>query len=301
MTKVAYLILAHKEPEQLARLIRRLGQPGARFFVHIDAKASLAGFAACLSALPEDVTLVRERENGLWGDLGIVKATINGLEQIGREFHDFDHVVLLSGQDYPIKSAEEITDFFDAHRGTTFMEREAYPVARLRGGGLHRVHGHTFTFLGKRRTYHPRANRPRMSRSERLINLVLGARVAFMRERVMPLEMKPYYGSQWWSMSRETARDVVEFVRRTPGYVRFYEHALLPDEGFFQTIVMNTDVAEETVDDNLRLVVFEPRAPHPVTLDETRMDQILGSKALFARKFEPGSPVLDAIDEVVHR
>jgi hypothetical protein len=34
----------------------------------------------------------------------------------------FTHVTLLPGQDYPIRPPHEIDAFFDAHRGTSFME-----------------------------------------------------------------------------------------------------------------------------------------------------------------------------------
>src|SRR5689334_18627451 len=37
--RIAYIILAHRYPDHLIRLIERLSADGARFFVHIDRKA----------------------------------------------------------------------------------------------------------------------------------------------------------------------------------------------------------------------------------------------------------------------
>jgi len=37
--KIAYIILAHKNPDQIKRLVLRLNTEGTSFFIHIDKKA----------------------------------------------------------------------------------------------------------------------------------------------------------------------------------------------------------------------------------------------------------------------
>ena len=42
--RVAHLIMAHKNPSQLARLIKKLEHPEADFFIHIDKKVDITAF-----------------------------------------------------------------------------------------------------------------------------------------------------------------------------------------------------------------------------------------------------------------
>ena len=41
-----YLILAHKNPEQLCRMIRTLDDGVSTFFIHVDAKVAIEPFKA---------------------------------------------------------------------------------------------------------------------------------------------------------------------------------------------------------------------------------------------------------------
>jgi glycerol-3-phosphate responsive antiterminator len=42
--KIAYLVLAHGNFEQLERLIKALDDEGAAFFIHVDKKAAIQGW-----------------------------------------------------------------------------------------------------------------------------------------------------------------------------------------------------------------------------------------------------------------
>ena len=43
-----YLILAHRNPEQLCQMIKALDDGNSKFFIHLDAKTSIEPFAAQL-------------------------------------------------------------------------------------------------------------------------------------------------------------------------------------------------------------------------------------------------------------
>jgi hypothetical protein len=66
--KTAYLILAHQQPRQVARLIQSLSSEWSYFFVHVDRKASLPAFKAGHSAFAPRVLPARYRTGkGLLG------------------------------------------------------------------------------------------------------------------------------------------------------------------------------------------------------------------------------------------
>jgi hypothetical protein len=90
---------------------------------------------------------------------------------------------------------------------------------------------------------------------------------------------------------------VLRFVREHRRFVRYFRTVDVPDEVFFQTILLNSPLRDEIVDDDLRHVVWEE---HGVALlGPERLDELAASPQLFARKFDverdPG--VLDLIDD----
>jgi hypothetical protein len=92
---------------------------------------------------------------------------------------------------------------------------------------------------------------------------------------------------------------VRDFVERNPRFMRFFRHAGIPDESFFQTILLNSPLAGSVVDDDLHYADWSEGRSHPRTLGLADLDRVLASGELFARKFDD-QRVLDAIDERVH-
>ena len=74
--KKAYIILAHNNPIQLLRLMKRLNDDNSWFFLHIDIKVNIEIFRSLLQGGFSNLTWV-DRERGRWGGLGLVKATLN--------------------------------------------------------------------------------------------------------------------------------------------------------------------------------------------------------------------------------
>ena len=217
---VAYLILAHHLPAQLARLVNRLQEPEATFLIHIDRNADDAAFAPHLRAIRSDNVSFLPRHRCNWGNFSIVSATLSGLQIALRASPRFDYLILLSGQDYPIKPL--------AHRGSTLLEANGhsfihhvpFPTPFWKDGGWDRI-----------RRWHMTPG---------LRNRLLQKAVKFARlRRRLPGGIRPYGGAQFWCMSWEAAAYVDAFVRQNPETVRFFHHVYVPDEVFFQTILGN--------------------------------------------------------------
>jgi hypothetical protein len=138
----------------------------------------------------------------------------------------FDRFVLLSGADYPLRSAAEIERFFAADPDKEFMNLvpmpyEGKPISRLINYKL----------------------RPGTPRPLRAVQRGLMVLRLLPRERDYKRcfgELLPYAGSTWWALSREACEYVSSFAAREKGWVRFHEHTRCPDESFFQTIVGNS-------------------------------------------------------------
>ena len=156
----------------------------------------------------------------------------------------------------------------------------------------------------------------------------------FMPKKRFPLGMTPWGGSQWWTMTHDCVSYVLDFVGANESFVRFYRTAYAPDEGFFQTIIMNsdfagraahydlyqrwrTDVRPWTPADrqlekermlpegtfNLRYVDwsgdFDGLREAPAVLDMRDFEALSRSDCLFARKFDErrSEALLERIDQ----
>jgi hypothetical protein len=94
--KIAHLILAHKNPAQLHRLLTALDHPASDFYIHIDKKTDDAPFRSLL--FQKNVFFIDKRAKIFWGDWGTIQATLNGFEVIIPKGYDYINVI--SGQDF---------------------------------------------------------------------------------------------------------------------------------------------------------------------------------------------------------
>ncbi len=274
---IAYVVLAHRNPAQVTRLVRRLTTEQAMFLVHVDRRADAAVSAAVrrdLAGHPQ-ARVVRERRC-YWGGFGMVRATLDALDELARRDLPCDHVVLVSGQDYPLRPAEEIERFLGGAGEHSFMTAAQLPDI-WPDGGL-----------------------PRFERWHLVSGIALHLRVPWTRR--IPGGLLPFGGGAWLCLSRAAAAYVVDFVRRNPGFVRFFEHVLHPDELFFQTILMNSALAETVVPDHLRYIDWST-VPGPATLGVGDFETLTASESLLARKFDEtvDPEILDLLDRHIER
>lgn len=288
--KKAYIIIAHKNPKQLYRLISRLNDGISNFFIHIDKRVEISEFEICLD-FGEIVQFI-DRLDSKWGGWGVVQATINALKLIKNSSAKFERIFLISGQDYPIKSNEYINDFLLKSPYAVFMDyfpipnHEKWPGGDR--GGWYRVDKY---YIGLK-WYEFFVSKS--------LNL-LSTYIPFLRRKI-PFGMKPYTGSQWWSIDMYALDYILDYDAKNPKYRTFHQFTFVPDELFFHMIIANsTDerLLKSVENNNKRLMIWEkPNSAHPNTLGKSDLDTILSSDHLFARKFDEKSDadILDLID-----
>ena len=274
--RLAYLILAHQLPEQLVRLVERLRAPDTTILIHVDGKMDEAGFDHIVGRVaghPEVVLLPRRVCQ--WGTFSVVQATLDGINHAVLRV-PFDYLVLLSGQDYPIKTRDHIDAVFRRSEGRSFLHHVALPKPDWTEGGWERIE----------RWYFPpgRANRLAQRAANRLA-----------APRRFPRGFRPYAGAQFWCLSRRAAEYIEAFARSNSGFVRFFKHVFVPDEFFFHTALANSALRTELI--NECLTFLEWHRPGAVLSTED-FDNLATTSHLFARKFDArvDSDVLDAID-----
>jgi hypothetical protein len=298
--KIAYLILAHSQPQHLRRLIRAVCMPRARAFVHIDAKSDIGQFAEVCGS---GATLCSERVAVYWGEFSLVEATLALLRTAMWHEWEFDYFVLLSGADYPLCPAAYIEHFFARHAGREFInlvampsERASKPLSRLTDYRVRSGNPWTLPTRVARRTL----QHLRLLPNQRDFHRAFG-------------ELKPYAGSQWWALSREACQHVLNFVERERAVVDFFRNTWFPDEMLFQTILGNS-IFRRRVARNVTYTDWGQGGAHPGVLHDGHLarfaaplgvlaDDVYGrGEVLFARKFnDSDAPLLARVDAIIEQ
>jgi hypothetical protein len=288
--KVAYVVLSHRNPGQVLRLVRALNEgPSARVLVRHDPRGPALDVGeleqAGGEAIEDDIVF----EWGGWSQLELYLACLREAQ----ERHDPDWVLILSGQDYPLRPLAEIEATLEAAQidGRLGAVRE---VERHRPPP-----GEDEFFLRCRYRHYtrPRAMRdlPRALRGlayTRDLPPLIGLR------RLAPPPLEYHASADWLTLGRRALATTLAAAddRRL---MRHFRRVAVPSESFFASVLLN-DRALTIERDHRRFVPFAHEgAPHPETLTTADGERLLASGADFARKFdsEVDSAILDLLDE----
>lgn len=288
--RIAFLVLGHQDPLQLKRLCRSL-QPHS-VFLHLDAKAKDFSPEAFLG-IP-NISLVEPRTAVHWGDFSSVTATLK-LLQSAHDSGPFDRYVLLSGACYPVKpmAALEMNFASDETRewiNLTEITRES----------------HLYTLISRHWQMEPFVRLKRLDAQLRAAwNKVSRF---FGRNFKEELGMTPYFGSQWWALTRDCVGMILRFIAERPSFIESYQTIYAPDEQFFHTIVGNslfTHVARHV--DDLGSATNQQTPLHLVSPTEDRIwhaesgqfQMLESTDAFFIRKVtseQSGGGFIERID-----
>lgn len=275
--KIAYLILAHKEPKQLYNMIEKLHSKDVHFFVHIDTKSNFNDFNKLLNNKNHISHYSKFRTS--WGSFSLVKSELFLLKKAFE--WGAKRYVLLSGQDYPIKSFELITLFFEKNKDVGFIEGKKIPDLEWseHQNGLFRINRFHFQVSGTWKAFPPHTKKPIL---KKLFNLLArGYFNLFIKNE----KIKEYYhGGQWWALTNEQ----VDYVLRNADYtIRKFKHSYVSDEIFIQTILYNApDGMFNLHNHNLHFIKWPFYSSSPEVLTLKYHEELLDSEKLFARKFE---------------
>ena len=286
-----YLILAHKNPLQLGRMIERLDDGASKFFIHLDAKTPIEPFAACLEGA--HICFIEPRERCVWGDFSIVRATIHLMEAASKEQGVF---ILMSGQDYPIQSQGYINAFLENNKGFDFIEVEPLEEKwkpKMVKDKLEHYHILHSEERGHSNCYAPFAHCSVFQKVRTLTHLLKGrlSRKNFrllcsLPKRVAPFE-RQYAGSQFWAFSERTFYAVLNYIREHKAALEeYYKYTSSPDEIYFHSVLMDLVAKDSTIKLKEQITYVNYFRKNNVFITED-FDKLTSAKGkLFARKFD---------------
>lgn len=268
-TGLGYLIVAHRLPDQVLRLVTTLRRSSSGpIAVHIDrsARRSFAVVAATLAAMPD--VLVFSARRVAWGHYSIVEAIFDTARELLRQYPALSHVKHLSGQDYPLQPLAQFEVLVAAHAGQSLMDSHDVTGPGRESQAEH-VRYRYFTRLRRNWLRWP------------------------LPRRLPP--MRFHGGSAFWCL----ARAHLAYVLALPSQdLHFFRGTLAADELVFQTLLANSPHRAAIVPMDVTWTSWPAGAASPATLDQRHFSVMIASGAFFARKFDPDhdAAVLDRID-----
>jgi len=276
--KIAHLILAHKNPQQLERLIRATDHPAFDFYIHLDKKTPIEPFAY-LAQRP-NVFFIKKRTPVYWAGYGTIQATINGFEEILELPVQYEYINVISAQDFPIKKAEHIYQYLTERPGKEFITCESiddeWKEAAVRVRKYHLINWRI----------------PGKFQLEKIVNKLLPA-------RRFPLDYKIVGRANWFTLTPAAIRYSLDFLNRHPEVVRYFKYCWGADEFIFSTLLYNSHF-KPAITPHLVYVDWTGQTKgHPRILDVSDLEKLKASDKLFARKFDAtvDSSILDRLED----
>ena len=301
---IAYLITSHTLPRQLLRLasVLRRGSPDSEIVIHHDSRTSEVDPSA-VEAL--GARLIEPPSSVDWGRISHLTLMLRCFSWL-LEHTRFDWMVLLSGQDYPIRPLADIEQGLVAPGVHGFIETQ--PCARPRRQDP--VDEFALRYHFQWRRIPPWA-------AGRVVQAA-ASRSGLFRVRSVPrsgswLGVRPSWspftgtfvchrGSDWFNLSRQAVSVVEQFRLEHPEVLAYYRRTLSPTESFVQTVLANDRSLRLSGDYSRYTIWDQPHMTGPRVLRSTDLDTLLKSGMDFARKFDEtvDRAVLDALDRDVH-
>lgn len=265
----AFLILAHKNPKQLKFLCKSYEHNCINSYIHIDKKSDINDFKNELKN-ESNITFIQNRVDIKWGGWSMVQATINLLRTASKNHHDY--YFLISGEDINLKNYDFMNKFL-ADENKIYIDYHRLPYKKICNMGLDRFEKYSFDdFYNKFKI---------LGKLFKIIFKLLHR----IYKRELPNKLIPYCGSQWFILPHYCVEYILNFIDKNKKVVSFFKKTHIPDEMFFQSIILNSKYKHKVVNDNLRYVKWQHGKPHPDYLTLSEVNSIRNSHFFFARKF----------------
>lgn len=296
---LAFLILAHRLPSQVARLFTALYHQDDIFVLHIDprAPASLHTLGRDLARSHHNVHLLRSRRI-VWGGPVMGEVQIEAMATALDCDSRWTHFLNLTGQDFPLKSREEMLARFAAAPEKSYISWfDPLDAEQLWSNARERITRYHLTWPW----LHRLLGIPGIGRRLRQLCGWKNQLPWLPRyQRRWPDFFRYYGGANHVALSRAAATYLVEDPAACR--IRRWLHAAgHPDEILFQSALLNSPLAPTLVNETLREIDFPRHSPHPRTFTSADLPRLLESPALLARKFDAGTDatVLDRLESRV--
>ncbi|MEM7790640.1 MAG: beta-1,6-N-acetylglucosaminyltransferase [Verrucomicrobiota bacterium] len=312
--ELVFVILFHKNENQLFRLIQRLNENHSFFVVHVCKNYSkYESLTKRFQSL--DNLVFCKRERATWASYGIVRAMFNGLEEaLLRLGNNFSHLFFLSAQDYPLQSNREIRRFSSNNENVGFisnipirktLDKEKEYLSPIKSVWTSHPENGRYKFYNIK-LYRNRFIRlhyepdPSNTFRARVFNCFKRISYKLTPSRGFYPDFEPYIGPQWIILTPEMCKYIVQSFPTDSSYHMYMKMVFCPDEIFFHTLLLNSKYKNKILNRCLHFTRWT-HYNHPDVFSEDDISTLVekSHEFLFARKFdvEIDNRILALIDQ----
>jgi hypothetical protein len=312
---IAFVLQTYKNLDQVELLARTLAR-GTRDRLTVVAHRGSAEERSRLS-VAEGVDRVIPSPGGR-GRFGVLDGLISSMRWLERQPKPYDWLLVMSGQDFPIRPLHELEAELDASSLDGYFHHfEAFDAAQAGAPPMlwsqkmvAERYLYTYAWLKENISLTERAllKVPRLL-LERLtprvridtgFGIMLGRRAT---ELPFDADFRLYGGNFWMTVSRKAARTVLDFVDDRPDIVNYFRGVAAPEEAFLPTVLAN-DARLKLSRRELRYAEFDQcNYGFLAEFRAADLDRVLASGCYIARKFDFGRDpdVRRTLEEIVSR
>lgn len=278
--KIAFMVIAHTDADQLNNLVTRLAPNEffeSVFFIHVDAKTNIAQFERISDK--DYVRFTHKRINVVRCGITQVEAALTIMDTVVACQEKFDRYVLITGQDYPIISNKELYERLSA-------DIEYMRCYKVTGSAMNnkvrRYYFYNKYLVGTRFK----------DIARRGIQFLFRPFTKKDTVSINNLECSVYYSSAYFAVGYDLFCELYK-KGKNKEYFKYFKTAITSDEMYFATIAANScfrdkleivDNPSHTLLDNSAITYFDYQ-DRPITFTESDYDRLCASGKMFARKF----------------
>ena len=271
MSKIAYILFCHKDPDGIVAQANRLTASGDFVSIHFDARAKPEHFQFIRSELEDNpnVVFAAKRIKCGWGEWSLVQATLYAMQAALDAFATATHFYMISSDCMPVKSSEYIHSFLDENDKDYIESFDFFESDWIKTGIKEErlIYRHFFNERTQKWLFYK--------------SFELQKRFGLSRE--IPSDIRVRIGSQWWCLRRKTVEAIVRFILERPDVLKFFKTTWIPDETFFQTLVAHLIADKEIEKRTLTFLVFSDYGM-PATFYNDHYEFLVAQNYMFARK-----------------
>ena len=268
---VGFIMMCHTALDRAAQVARHWAMHDCPVVMHVEKRVTRRAYDRLVSDLA-DLPNVQfsTRFACEWGTWGLVAATQNAAEMMLRNFPGVGHVFLASGSCLPLRPVADLTGYLAKHPQTDFIESVTTQDVGWTVGGLD-IERFTLRFPFSWR------------KQRRLFDGYVRLQRRIGLKRIIPADVIPHLGSQWWCLTRKTLAAILNNPER-PTHDRYFRRVWIPDESYFQTLVRQFSNRVESRSLTLSKFDFQGK-PHVFYDDHLQL--LRRSDCFVARKIWP--------------
>ena len=299
---IAFLISAYKDPLQLKNLVDALKGDGSYFFIHVDKKVDINAFKDLVPEFKQKcqgLLYTSRRYYVYWGGWNQVRYQKELLRSCIESSIDFDRIVLITAQDYPLVSRKNLFKTFQENKDKEYLIGLnlsklscSSPINKKQLNKITRYHFFRdfFSF--------PACIQGRLcSLSYRLLGLLPPMKKHYIA--IDKSQKDVWLSSSYFSLSWKCAKYVYECLENKKEYTRYFRWSYVPEELLIPTIIFNSGFAQNATISRaseypglskLSSLTYFNYGTQIQLFDESNYLELIGAREsgggrLFARKF----------------